>query len=97
MNKEQKVRQRLSEFKPIENRGYSIYEVGNLGGNDKERNKIYFVSFTQKNGNYRLVTIFNKIYAFSFLILWCYICISKKSYISLVILVPVIFFAIRNF
>ena len=45
MNKEQKVRQRLSEFKPMENRGYSIYEVGNLGGNDKERNKIYFVSF----------------------------------------------------
>ena len=57
-----------------------------------------------KNGNYRLVTIFNKIYkivlkiyAFSFLILWCYICISEESYVSLVILVPIIFLAIRNF
>ena len=27
----------------MENRGYLIYEVGNLGGNDKDQNKIYCV------------------------------------------------------
>ncbi len=45
MNKDQKVRWRPSEFKPMENKGYLICEVGILEGNDKERNKIYFVSF----------------------------------------------------
>ena len=31
----------------MENRGYLICEVGSLGGDDKERNKIYFVSFVR--------------------------------------------------
>ncbi|HIS38482.1 MAG TPA: hypothetical protein IAB45_03120 [Candidatus Onthousia faecavium] len=43
----------------MENRGYSICEVGSLGGNDKERNKIYFVSFVLSldKGKYLLKAI----------------------------------------
>ena len=42
---EQNLRQRLSEVKSVENRGYSIDEAENPGGNDWDMKNLFFILF----------------------------------------------------